>query len=206
MGTNAENYLGKRMEKISLKQAMNNILQQMKTADCSVANKKTLPCTLTEIDAYSTMDPVLKSLRKQHFEAKAQYKELVELRCTDDPLAEMATDWMESTESAIETRMIELRCKRKLKAMVAALMKASREKIEAANRKTSLAYKKRLMEFELGLLTENQAKEASEEGALNIAILLMLLDSIIERTRNVMSLVSAFADASLEQSENALPV
>lgn len=64
---------------------------------------------LTEMESFLALDPVLASLTKQLEEVKDQYNAIVSQFGENDDMAKIAQDTVESTQSAIDTRTLELR-------------------------------------------------------------------------------------------------
>jgi hypothetical protein len=191
------------MQEGSLTKTMEKVLQRMKNADSGAVKNKKISRPLTELDAYSIVDPVLNKLRKRYLEAKTQFEDLVELRGADDPMSEAAKDWKESEESAIETRLIELRRKNAVRVQASLLLKMAKEEAEEANKKASLAYKKKMEDFNSDVKSKEKLLKMAEEGAFNIAILMMLLGMVIEHTKQVFSLASTFSDVSVAENKQA---
>ena len=93
----------KEMLAIGLNEAINSLLEDTTEDD------KDLYRPLTEMESFLALDPVLANLSKQLDEAKAQYEALVQQLGAGDDMTKMILETIESTQSAIDTRIIELR-------------------------------------------------------------------------------------------------
>ncbi len=63
---------------------------------------------LSEVEAFTSADPILAALHKQYLEANVQHKKLIRENGLDDPMAEIAADMLDSARSAVQTRLLEL--------------------------------------------------------------------------------------------------
>ena len=61
------------------------------------------------IHIYLKIDPVLAQLYKQYCEARSKLDQLHRERGPDDPMAEVAADMKDSTHTAVDTRLLELK-------------------------------------------------------------------------------------------------
>lgn len=81
-----------------------------------------------EVRVYAGIDPVMARLYKDKQDAKARYQQHIDMFGKDDAMADVALDILESSESALETRLIELR-RDPVKSLRAKLQIAQAERI-----------------------------------------------------------------------------
>ena len=157
-----------------------------------------------ELESFLAVDPILADLYKQYLDAKQRYEELMKCNGQDDPMAEVALDVMESAESAIETRLIELREDKKI--VIEALyqrkllLKARQSEIQ----RNAYNYKERLQAF----YQRGSAKFQTEQEAKDDYFLMMLLwfwlSSLTRRAVHSLSLADAFRSVSLNNKIAAM--
>lgn len=87
---------------------------------------------LDEFEAFMTVDPLLAMLHKQLAEARVHYNSLKQKRGASDPMTEIAADQAESAESAMQTRLIELRSDRSKQGEVLRHIRRAKEDAERA--------------------------------------------------------------------------
>lgn len=63
---------------------------------------------LDEIEAFMHADPILASLHKHYLDAYARYRKIIGTNGSDDPMAEVSKDMLDSARSAVHTRLLEL--------------------------------------------------------------------------------------------------
>ena len=97
--------------------------------------------SLTELDAFVLMDPLLADLQKDFLDTKARYEELIRKNGQDDPMAQVAADMQDSAWCAMQTRYLELREQRILMRKAQRLMREhdlEEEKAEEKKRREKL--------------------------------------------------------------------
>lgn len=155
------------------------------------------PSPTDEREALIGLDPLLASMDKQFQDARAHYHEIVKAFGMDDPMSIVARDMMDSTESALETRLIELRHD---KAMQEAVEQALRvTDAEAERYETSILKRRELNDFYAKTSKRDAARRAEKEaneGFLMVVLLLMTLYRTIANTRRKLELASIFLGAS----------
>lgn len=162
---------GTRREPVSVDVSLHDILNTLVqgheiTPDlCDLPPSESL---LEEAVYLADMDDICARLHREYLTAKTQYQKLVRENGQDDPMAEMASDHLESAHSAREARIIELkqneRVMEKLMQRQRAEQQDMREKQTEEKRRQALAVFYRL---ELSRqISERQAAHTHHEAWL----------------------------------------
>lgn len=159
------------------------------------------------VPIYAGLDPLLTELFRQYLEAHRQYKSLTDLRGKDDPMADAARDWMESAESAVQTRMIELRQDDKIHAQARLILKqqARREKynsLMAASKKYQ-SEQNDLFQRQRMMMAATLRKEG-EDGFFMMVYLLWMLRAVTDRLTKTLSLASSFMAVAVIDNDGGL--
>lgn len=159
------------------------------------------------VPVYAGFDPLLADLYRQYLEAHRQFKSLSALRGKDDPMAEAARDWMDSAESAVQTRMIEVRQDRNIHSRARRVLKeqARQEKYQSLmaalqsdkKEQAALLYRQRLMMGEA-------LRKDSEDGFFMMVCLLWMLRAVSDRVTRTLSLASSFMAVAVIDNDTVL--
>lgn len=157
-----------------------------------------------EIRFWIALDPVLADLHKHLVDAKAEMEFLSDRYGSDDPMAEVAADRVESAQCTVETRLIELRRNQEARAMVAAMISraqalAHSESVERIRQKNNRFWK----EFSAPR-RPNAQKQASDSFWVMMASLAVLRESL-SRTNTLLSIASTFSRASANDGKAFTP-
>jgi hypothetical protein len=120
---------------------------------------------LDEFEAFMTVDPLLAMLHKQLAEARVHYNSLKQKRGASDPMTEIAADQAESAESAMQTRLIELRSDCSKQRDVLRVMRQAKE--QAEHRLQQLSAQDILRRMEL-------ADDQNDDAALAFALMTLV--------------------------------
>lgn len=148
---------------------------------------------LSEAEAYAAFDPLLGQLLKHYRDAHAQYETLLRRNGAADAMVAVAADMAASCDSAVETRLIELRAHNTTRRMAEARMRESIEQLNASTR-----YREKLerhAHFQSADMARRRA-EAKEGMAWVMYLWWMLHFSLIEAQRR-LSVAHDFTRASM---------
>ena len=153
-----------------------------------------------ELEAYIGLDTVIAELYRHYIDAKHRVNSLNNTKGKTDPLTLVAIDALESAECTLQTRLIELRRDRSLRAIVTKRMTEARHALEELK-----AERKKKKEEEYFARFQRHKKKQEEEKDLEdsvffLYVLLIVLNQAIEYTRNKLSIVYCFSNASYYSS------
>lgn len=148
---------------------------------------------LTEAEAYAHGDPLLAELLKEYRDIQTRYETQLRRNGADDAMVDVLADMAGSADSAVETRLIELRACTHARAMAEQRIQESLEMMSASTRyhEKIRAYADRVQSAAL------RAKhEAAESSYLFVVLMLFLLQESLRETQRRLSLASDFAVVS----------
>ncbi len=156
--------------------------------------------TLSEVEAYMAVDPTLASLYKEFMDARRNRRRALEQQGSGSAMADIARDLEESAQSAMETRMIELR-ENTMKRMMAERMMAHAHIAEMNECRSESA--KWYAERQAQNFAEQKRDEAvmarhQHEGQDSFMMLTMMwwmMRQMAWRTQIKLSLASSFSRA-----------
>jgi hypothetical protein len=144
---------------------------------------------LSEAEAYAHFDPVLASLLKQYRDAQAHYETLLRKNGAHDAMAEVAADMADSYDSAVETRILELRQQATIRRAAEAMMQESIDRMAASKRyHDKLAADARNSEA-----ARDRTKREARESYMFVMFLWWMLQETLRETQRRLSAASAFA-------------
>lgn len=151
----------------------------------------------SEIEAYAVFDPVLAQLLKQYREAQERHDAVLRRNGPDDAMVAVAADMIESGESAVETRLIELRADTVMCRMVQTRLFESRQGThhtgpqENKRRNQRLYHQRRQTQEEMF----RKKQEDARIGVLWLWFVLVTLQQALNRAQDKLSAACAFAAA-----------
>lgn len=157
------------MPRDSLQDVMNKIVQRID--DIRPADLSSYEASVSELDAYMGIDPLLADLNRQYTEARYNRDKLVQEFGADDPMTEIAGDIMDSALCARETRLIELKERQENECIVKAMMEREQEEYEI--RRAKEKSKDALNMYQRAQLWMN-ATEKKSDGILEWFFLYMI--------------------------------
>lgn len=164
---------------------------------------------LSEVEAYMSVDSTLASLYKQYLDARNSRVRALQQAGEDSAMAAIARDLEESAQSAIETRMIELRAD-KLKRMNAEHMMAEAHLAELAETRSDRArfYARQQQEHyaqeRRQAMAQDQARQDGEDSYMMMVMMWWMMRRLTWRTQVKLSLASRFAKVSDRENELAV--
>lgn len=155
---------------------------------------------LTEIEAYMAVDAVLARLYKEFADARGNRLRALEQQGEHSAFADIARDLEDSAQSAMETRMIELREDDIKRAMVERMMahshiaqmdgyRAERAQWYTARQARHFAEE----QHEAALAT--QCRQEGEDSFMSLMVMWWMMREMAQRTQMRLSLASSFARA-----------
>jgi len=154
--------------------------------------------TLTSVQAFMAVDPLLASLHKQFVDAKARYGALVKSHGKRAPMTIVAADMTDSAESAFKTRLIEVKGNCELRARARALRRKLKALTEIEHNAKTVRCHARMQEEYHRQRRDWRAKvrrEAEDSHALLLWLWWMLYFTSKRATR-ALSLANAFAQVN----------
>lgn len=154
--------------------------------------------TLTSVQAFMAVDPLLASLHKQSVDAKARYASLVKNRGKRDPMTVVAADMYDSADSAFRTRLIEVKRNCELRSRARALSNKLKALADIERNAKGVRRHARMQE-EYHRQRRGQLGAARREAEDSHALLLWLwwmLYFTSKRATRALSLASAFAQVN----------
>lgn len=155
---------------------------------------------LTEIEAYVAIDATLARLYKEFADARLNRRRALEQHGERSAFADIAADLEESAQSAMETRMIELREDTQKRAMAERMMAhshmATMDSYRAeraqwyAERQASYYAEER---YEAALATKH--RQEGEDSFMSLMVMWWMMRQMVNRTQARLSLASSFARA-----------
>ncbi len=158
------------------------------------------PGVLSEVEAYMAVDPTLASLHKQYMDARRTRLRALEQQGEGSAMADIARDLEDSAQSAMETRMIELR-EDEIKRLMVERMMAHAYGVDMDERRASSAafYARRESEFAVAQkqdrLTAARHVRESEDSFLALMTMWWMMRQMAWRTQVKLSLASSFSRA-----------
>lgn len=146
-----------------------------------------------DISTFLFSDPTLARLSKKYQDASAQYEELCRLYGNDDPIVEVALVNRDSADTAMQTRLIELRENRRF-VELARLCRLHEEEVEE-ERLHSAMVARMAQDHHINNNRKMAAQRARKRGETNFAMALFFL-TLVENALKVasenLSLANAF--------------
>lgn len=165
------------MRKQSLQDIMSDMIQRLEATEPG-AERNHHRNSLSEIGAYASLDSVLADLYRQYLNARKRYKKLERVNGKDDPMAAVAHDQTDSLDSAVQTRLLELRQRRlireKAEEKLAQAAAMEREESRSASVSELLRTKLETIDFSQ---TACKNKDDDEDALLLGALLLLQLSN-----------------------------
>jgi hypothetical protein len=158
---------------------------------------------LSAIDAFLAVDSLLAQLHKQYKDALKYSEKLVRLRGPDDPMAGVAADMADSAKSAFQTRLIEVRHDRWLRKAALKLLRQNRALLQRERKKRDIFTHVETLAMQNRHRPSAQARQEGEESFIRIMFLLSMLQNTLRHTHKMLSLASAFENASTEREIHA---
>ena len=169
------------LQEMSLQDIMNDMARHPEQIMCSdLAGDDDSP--KTEIGAFISIDPLLASLYKQNQNAISKHNKLITENGDDDPMAMVAADMVDSTQSAFDTRMIEVKRDQHLSGLARALIEVQNDEEEQeSNRQKAM----RAARFYL-LQEQRNMQEMLEDQRQNVNDIMLFLFFILFRAMFMM--------------------
>lgn len=154
------------------------------------------PGMLSEVEAYMAVDATLASLHKEFLEARRNRVRALEQQGENSAMADIARDLEESAQSAIETRMIELRATI-AKRMMAEQMQAQAQmqEIDECREASGQEFARRQAGYNAESAVMAQRKRAGEDSFFTLLLLWWMMRQTVWQTQLKLSLVSSFSMA-----------
>ena len=147
-------------------------------------------------DAFSKIDGIFASLQKSHKNALAYYQRLKKTKGRDDPMAEIAADMVESTLSAMQTRMIEIRANKALMLQARKYIQQAIMKAEKERRLQSTLYKARLFAMYKTDLIQDYKERKQNERVRFLIFVLWLFVYAMDQAQMKITINNDFAMAT----------
>lgn len=155
---------------------------------------------LTEVEAYMAVDSTLARLYKEFADARAHRIRAQKQHGAQAALSDIAADLEESAQSAMETRMIELREDQMKRSMVERMLshahiaqmdtyRAERAQWYAERQAAHFAEQR----YEAAL--SNQRRQEGEDSFMTLMVMWWLMRQMVQATQTRLSLASSFARA-----------
>ncbi|MBU0859621.1 MAG: hypothetical protein KJ667_06765 [Alphaproteobacteria bacterium] len=156
---------------------------------------------LSEAEAYAHFDPLLAQLLKHYRDAQSRYEELLRKNGSGDAMVDVAADMAASSDSAMETRLIELRTNNTMRRMAEARIRESIEMMNASTR-----YNEKLRNHALRRSGDiaRQRMEEAREGIMWVWFLMMLLQDTLRETQRRLSAAQHFSRVSSHDDERRI--
>lgn len=155
----------------------------------------------TEIDVYLSVDPLLADLFKAMETAKKQYNNLKKKNGLYEPMTEVARDMADSTQSAFDTRLLELRADRELRKNVRRLLLKARLEAERERREQSALYKARMLLFFSNKRAETLRERENQRNKDFILFVFWLFFFAMEQTNLAARLAVDFTMATEKRGD-----
>lgn len=154
-----------------------------------------------EISAYFRVDPLLAELVKQKEEDKAHFQKLRARYGDDDPMVAVALDMIDSTESAIQTRLIELRRDHPLTLQTKKILSDYHERLiqRKKQKKEERWYYLRRMHRQIA----EKARKAGEENFFTAVYMIWIVKQMFKSTQDNLSAAQSFSTASDPENTNS---
>ncbi|HEY0900737.1 MAG TPA: hypothetical protein VGD95_01310 [Micavibrio sp.] len=155
---------------------------------------------LTEVEAYMAVDATLARLYKEFADARQTRLQALTQHGAQSAFADIAADLEESAQSAMETRMIELREDQIKRSMVERMMahahiaqmddyRAERAQWYAERQATHFAEQR----YEAAMATKR--RQEGEDSFMTLMVMWWLMRQMVQRTQTRLSLAHSFARA-----------
>jgi len=177
---------------------MNDIARHPAAINAAVSARRRDPRDAQE-EAFLIIDPLFSDLHKQHSEAANNHKRLVRRHGQNDPMTRVAEDISDSTKSALETRLLELREDEEICAQAALIMKkreAEEDKMEV-ERKALAKIRETFLNLEQDKTMRRQRQRSEKDSEMAMWVMIWAMRKIMESHRaNFMALARDFTDAT----------
>lgn len=159
-----------------------------------------------EVEAYMAVDATLARLYKEFLDARRTRVRALEQQGEGSAMAEIARDQEESAQSAMETRMIELREDQIKNSMVERMMTHSRmAEMDAYRSEKAKWYADRQAEYFAEERREDaiaaQRQQEGEDSFLSLMMMWWMMRQMVRRTQLKLSLARSFARALENEHE-----
>lgn len=159
-----------------------------------------------EVEAYMAVDATLARLYKEFLDARRTRVRALEQQGEGSAMAEIARDQEESAQSAMETRMIELREDQIKNSMVERMMAHNRmAEMDAYRSEKAKWYADRQAEYFAEERREDaiaaQRQQESEDSFLSLMMMWWMMRQMVRRTQLKLSLARSFARALENEHE-----
>jgi hypothetical protein len=161
-----------------------------------------------EVEAYMSVDATLARLYKEFLDARRTRVRALEQQGEGSAMSEIARDLEESAQSAMETRMIELREDRMKKAMVERMMAhASMTEMDAYRSEKAKWYADRQAEYFAQERRDDaiaaKRQQDGEDSFLTLMMMWWMMRQMVRQTQVRLSLAKSFARALNNEHEYA---
>lgn len=149
-----------------------------------------------ELRFWLAIDPILSELHKHLANARSNKANIEARHGTDDPITDVACDMVDSAQSSLDTRLIELRRDEEAKALLKAMIIKAHDEKEAAIVETIRLRSKR---FWQDLAVPRYVKPADQQAADSFWMVLasmIVLRHNLQQANKILSAVVAFSKAS----------
>lgn len=161
----------------------------------------------TEIEIYLRTDPLFADLYKQYQDAKQRRQALIKRYDENEPMVDVATDVMDSAESALQTRLIELRQDKKIQIEAMYQTHLLKKEYEQEEAKRHQDYQHRLHDFYArGSLQHQKAQQKEQQAQSDFFLMIMiwlLLQTITQRALRSLQLAHIFMNVSNDHYQQA---
>lgn len=170
------------METVSLQQVMNDMARRGITVTPIDSDAKTK--TLSELDAFIQLDPLLADINKQYLDAKNHRRALQKQFGQDDTMAEVAMDMEDSAWCAMQTRYLELRAQSDLMRQVQKMIRDCEQKIIEQKKSAEEKERKRFGEW---MPVYARIREQNKYSAKFEWIFLLMIFGLAPFTKNELN-------------------
>lgn len=158
------------------------------------------PGLLNEVEAYMAVDPALARLHKEFMDSRRTRIRALEQQGEGSAMADIARDLEESAQSAMETRMIELRADEIKRAMVERMMiHAHMQEMDDYRQESRTRSMRYAAEWQAEQKQDQMiAARRQHEGEDSFFMLMMMwwmMRQMVWRTNKKLSLASSFSQA-----------
>jgi hypothetical protein len=187
------------MSAVSLQQVMREMVRRVQTQEQTGESRyrsDSGACPLNEIEIYISMDSVLADLYRQYLDALRRQSNLISSNGRHDPMTEVACDAAESAHSAYQTRLLELRRERYIRARVVKRLTESKRAIENYKSKRLDERADRVKNSYIVHRSSLEKNKKLEENIFFLYMAMLFMRQALKLTCNNLSMMYSFSNAS----------
>jgi hypothetical protein len=181
----------------SIQDIMNQMAGRMDSLldACDHAHASSGPNMLDEVRLWVSVDPLLADLHKQYLDARINHTRVRDKHGSRDPITDIASDMEDSTQCAVETRLIELRQSAEAKALLQAIIRKAHavreDELVAVERARSSRYWK-----QFALRKASRATARGQNSFFMMIIGLLMLQQLTDQASLHLHIADIFSRVS----------